>query len=333
VRYRTIIAGRAKESRILEHAAPHQGAPLLKSTLALLVFLFAASLAGQERKRPEPLDIRIKLPYRKGARFKVIQGNFGTFSHFEEEECAWDFAMGEGTSVCACAEGRVVWIDDDSKVGGDDKAYEGKANFILIDHGGGVFSEYKHLKHASARVKIGQIVRAGQVIARSGNTGYSTEPHLHFELQDYAGASLPSRFVDVFEDDGIPELGTSYTSGNDGKGTSRFSGDSELPEDAFSSEGIVVTRSLPCAYLDSSSVYELKGTVTEDARRVVFFFAEEQTKEAALAFFGDVDAEGHFAIRITFPERAPKGKRRVAMALVKLDGSYWCPYSYRTYVK
>ena len=304
----------------------------LKSVLFLFL-LFITVLEGEEEQKPEPLDIRIKLPFRKGRRFKVIQGNLGAFTHSEIEKYAWDFAMPEGASVCACAQGRVVWIRDDSKKGGNDRAFIGKANFVIIDHGRGIFSEYKHLKYKSAGVKLGEVVRAAQVIARSGSTGYSTEAHLHFELQDYKGASLAGRFVDVHEDEGIPQEGKFYTSFNKGRGTSRFTEDSKFPEDAFSSEGIVLTQPIPCAYLDSARVYEIKGKAAKTAKRVVLFFMELQTRSAAIAFFGDVDESGSFTIRIEFPNGAPKGKKRVAMALVESDGRYYSRYSYPVYVR
>ena len=54
-------------------------------------------------------------------------------------------------------------------------------NHVIIDIGGGRFAFYAHLKHKLAlRVKVGDQVKKGQVIGLVGDTGNSTEPHLHF---------------------------------------------------------------------------------------------------------------------------------------------------------
>jgi murein DD-endopeptidase len=57
-------------------------------------------------------------------------------------------------------------------------------NHIDLDLGGGVYAMYAHLQPGSLRVKLGDKVRRGQVLALVGNTGNSTEPHLHFQLMD-----------------------------------------------------------------------------------------------------------------------------------------------------
>jgi murein DD-endopeptidase MepM/ murein hydrolase activator NlpD len=57
-------------------------------------------------------------------------------------------------------------------------------NYVIVRHAGGEFSHYAHLKQGSVRVKAGDTVKRGQVIAQLGQTGNSTEPHLHFQLTD-----------------------------------------------------------------------------------------------------------------------------------------------------
>ena len=97
---------------------------------------------------------------------------------------AVDFLVPVGTSIYAAASGRVVWIKDDSKVGGESrKKYWNLGNRIVLKHKNGEYTAYEHLKYKGARVKIGQKVRKGQLIGLSGNTGWSTiGPHLHFEV-------------------------------------------------------------------------------------------------------------------------------------------------------
>lgn len=62
-------------------------------------------------------------------------------------------------------------------------------NHIITDHGDGSFAVYAHLKEGSLNVKLGEQVEAGKVIGSVGNTGNTTEPHLHFQLMDRANPS------------------------------------------------------------------------------------------------------------------------------------------------
>lgn len=74
-------------------------------------------------------------------------------------------------------------------------------NYIVIDHENGEFSLYAHLSEGSIRVKAGDRVAKGDIIAAVGNTGHSSEPHLHFELMDSKDAltanGLPVMFSNV----------------------------------------------------------------------------------------------------------------------------------------
>lgn len=71
-------------------------------------------------------------------------------------------------------------------------------NHVVVDHGEGVFSLYAHLQRESADVRVGDEVAADDQLGRVGNTGNTSEPHLHFQLMDRADASraagLPFRW-------------------------------------------------------------------------------------------------------------------------------------------
>jgi murein DD-endopeptidase MepM/ murein hydrolase activator NlpD len=71
----------------------------------------------------------------------------------------------------------------------------GDGNHVIIKLGNGVFAAYAHLKPGSVRVRVGQRVRAGQVLGQLGNSGETTGPHLHFQLM-----TRPS----VADSDGLP---------------------------------------------------------------------------------------------------------------------------------
>jgi murein DD-endopeptidase MepM/ murein hydrolase activator NlpD len=77
-------------------------------------------------------------------------------------------------------------------------------NHVLIRHADGEYGLYAHLVRGSVCVRPGEQVRVGQEIGRCGHSGHSSEPHLHFHLQDspdlYRGMGLPVRFVDLAVD-------------------------------------------------------------------------------------------------------------------------------------
>jgi hypothetical protein len=77
---------------------------------------------------------------------------------------------------------------------------------ILRLDDGMAYAALAHLRHGSALVRPGERVRAGQQVAECGNTGNSTEPHVHFQVMDLPraafAAGLPFRFTDAVDDDG-----------------------------------------------------------------------------------------------------------------------------------
>jgi len=131
---------------------------------------------------------RYCLPFEKGKAYRVCQGYNGRLSHHGPNQYAVDFAMPEGTTVCAARAGIVVDLKESSNVGGRDKKYSGESNYVSVAHDDGTIGEYHHLKLDGVLVEIGDEVTAGQPIALSGNTGYSTFPHLHFGVYSAADA-------------------------------------------------------------------------------------------------------------------------------------------------
>jgi murein DD-endopeptidase MepM/ murein hydrolase activator NlpD len=123
-----------------------------------------------------------RLPYAPGSRHKVSQGYHGSYSHKGSNEYAIDWQMPEGTPVFAAREGLVVKVKDDSNTGGSSMKYDPFNNYVLIRHPDGTLGHYCHLKKDGVTVRPGQIVKAGQLIAHSGNTGFSSGPHLHFSV-------------------------------------------------------------------------------------------------------------------------------------------------------
>jgi len=118
------------------------------------------------------------LPYEKGKGFRLFQGYNGNFSH--QNENALDFTMPEGTEILAAREGTVIRVVQNNAASCPREECKQFNNYVTIYHADGSFAEYAHIKLNGSKVKPGDIVKKGELIAYSGNTGFSNGPHLHF---------------------------------------------------------------------------------------------------------------------------------------------------------
>lgn len=108
-----------------------------------------------------------------------------------------DYIVPIGTPVIAAADGIIIDIKDDSDIGGAGPKYEKDENFIEIRHRNNEYSYYGHIRKGGAFVKIGEKVKAGQLIGESGNTGWLaniSEPHLHFMVGKYKYETIKINF-------------------------------------------------------------------------------------------------------------------------------------------
>jgi murein DD-endopeptidase MepM/ murein hydrolase activator NlpD len=136
------------------------------------------------------------LPYEKGKSRFLIQGYNSMFSH--RNRLAYDFKMKKGSLVTAARGGVVVRVEQGFTKGGVGKKFYRKANQVIILHNDGSQAYYGHLLHNGALVQVGDSVKQGQVIAKSGSTGYSALPHLHLIVwgptPNGGRSQLPVRF-------------------------------------------------------------------------------------------------------------------------------------------
>lgn len=138
-------------------------------------------------------------PFDKNSKHPISQAFGGEFSHTGiQNQYAVDIAMPVNTAVHAARSGIVMEVNNDFYKTGIIAAYKSRANSIRILHDDGSMAVYAHLALEKAQVYPGLKISAGQLIGYSGNTGYSTGPHLHFAIQINKGmqlASVPFKFI------------------------------------------------------------------------------------------------------------------------------------------
>ena len=201
--------------RILpKHLKPKNNIIAQKYTLAsILVFVFAVSggfsLGFSQNKIADATAVSYKPKgYIMPVSGLITQGWNGAFSH--KDTLAIDISGPNftGTPIVAAKTGKVV------RSANDGLHNAGYGNFVVIEQDEGGFAYYAHL--SKTIVRDGEMVKQGQLIGNAGNTGDSTNPHLHFEVKKrIRGAeTLPFYFVNCNEC--ILETGKIYNANSNG---------------------------------------------------------------------------------------------------------------------
>ncbi|GAA5040403.1 hypothetical protein GCM10011506_40860 [Marivirga lumbricoides] len=177
-------------------------------------YIFTVGKPGQQ---PDT-DFAYWFPYRHGKKERVAQGNNGSGTH--QGLNAIDFNLEEGEAVHAAREGLVIEVKEDSNTGGNNPKFEKDGNYIRIYHEDGTIASYVHLQKNGSLVHVGETVKAGDKIGISGNTGYSSGPHLHFMVtynRDFQTLTLPVKFLNYDGKSIIPTEGKTYYAFHQGK--------------------------------------------------------------------------------------------------------------------
>ncbi|MFI7448015.1 M23 family metallopeptidase [Nonomuraea sp. NPDC049714] len=169
-----------------------------------------------------------RYPWKGGVTHTVGQGNNNPAgSHNGSQSWAFDFGLPAGTEIRAAREGTVEWLQENltatynpnqpttpTNTPFPDGSLQNWGNAVRLRHAGGFTSWYFHIQANGVLVNVGDQVARGQAIALSGNTGRSSAPHLHFQVQADStdwGQSVAHTFGAGCEQ---PASGASVTSDN-----------------------------------------------------------------------------------------------------------------------
>lgn len=157
------------------------------------------SLFGDPRSHHDP-PRPYRAPFPVAASYNITQAYpYGVTHDTADSRYAVDIAMPVGTDIHAARGGIVFEVASTNFRGGTDPDRDAaSANIVRILHDDGTHAVYAHLNWNSIRVKPGDIVERGQYIADSGNTGFTSGPHLHFAVLRNVGMRIESVPV-VFE--------------------------------------------------------------------------------------------------------------------------------------
>ncbi len=155
-----------------------------------------------------------RVPFAIASDFPVSQAFPDAVTHTTpDSRYAVDIAMPVGTDIFAARSGTVFDVSAKNFKGGTDALRDvSLANIVRILHDDGTYAVYAHLNLNSVRVQVGDHVQRGEYIADSGNTGFSSGPHLHFVVVKNAGMlmdSLPIEFAGVNASPVTPSTGQS----------------------------------------------------------------------------------------------------------------------------
>lgn len=103
-------------------------------------------------------------------------------------------------------------------------------NHVILDLGDGTYAAYAHVQRGSLRVKAGETVRAGQVLGRVGNSGNTTEPHLHFQLMDGPDLDNARGVPFTWRGVGVPANNETFTVGEPAEAQAGVQGEARAAE-------------------------------------------------------------------------------------------------------
>lgn len=231
------------------------------------------NVVGDIRKPTK--DNNFRIPFLSNHNVTVCQSSDGMQStHIEDRVNAIDFCTKEKTPIVAAKDGTVIKVIQNFTESGINPALINKANKIEILHEDGLISSYLHIFTNSSTVNVGDKVKRGQQIALVGSVGYSSGPHLHFEILE--GLSklnnknelrnvIPAKFFNIDNEEIKIKSGFTY----DVNGLVSSSNDSKLQSKT----------------IESSSDKVCGGeTIKEEKAKAIDCYSKNQYENAILYF-------------------------------------------------
>jgi hypothetical protein len=188
---------------------------LLENATAPVLEFQYRYLAGDPGARHQPAQ-PYRAPFASATNHPITQAFPQVATHLSRDsQYAIDIAMPIGTDIMAARGGVVFDVAASNFSGGLDPARDGpRANVVRILHDDGTYAIYAHLNTNTIRVRPGDRVERGEYIADSGNTGFSSGPHLHFAVVLNAGMyieSVPVMFEGSNAEKIVPAAGADLT--------------------------------------------------------------------------------------------------------------------------
>ncbi|PJZ69900.1 hypothetical protein CH373_13385 [Leptospira perolatii] len=243
----------------------------------------------------------------------IGQGYDGKQAHTGDSKYSLDFVLQEGTPIFAARDGLVVSLQDQYSQGGFDPKLIEKANYVLISHSDGTIAMYGHLQKSGVLVSVGDQVSAGQKIGISGNTGYSTGPHLHFEVYSPRKGRRKKSFPTFF----LTELGESEILSE---------GNAYWQPDHLRPKGFPTTDlSLFCLSHQKPQMFESTGCKVEDLfRNKNIYLSFPLFKNGPFQFNLEIAKEGESKELLKFTSKIPEGSTFTAWTLPAIlnQGTY-----------
>jgi murein DD-endopeptidase MepM/ murein hydrolase activator NlpD len=186
-----------------------------------------------------------RMPFGGHDPIPISQGYNGKFSHKGLGAFSLDFPMSWGTPILAARGGTIVEVVNDKVASGIRTGENEGDNHVTIEHLDGTFAVYAHLRHGGP-ARVGQRVQAGDLIGLSGDTGFSTGPHLHFAVfkirRDGRHQTIPVKFWNGTAAGYTPIAGLVYK-----PGCPRSGGEMCLPGELASEPGLATQMGVPAA--------------------------------------------------------------------------------------